>query len=410
MVRVATVASAGTAAVSDLFGKCRSPQLENYRAGGQPGLRPVRRQMTSGCGPVVDKSGRTVIMLGSNDYLGLSGDERVKRAAIDAVERFGTGCTGSRLMNGTISLHHELEDVLADWLQMDASLVFTTGYSVDLGLVSTLVDGGDAVFVDSTSHAGWTDGAKLSNGVLRPFGHRQPASLEQRLRSWRDTYPGGGGALVAVDGIDPLEGDVAPVAEIASVCSSLRARLLVDEGHALGVVGPEGAGVAAAAGIRPDLVTGTFSKSLASWGGFVAGPQPVIDYLRVACRPLIFTASGVPAALGAALAAVAIARVDDERRQLVLARATQLHRGLRDLGYRVGPEPQGPIVPVHVGGDWDAGRLWRALSDLGVHTSCAVASTVPTGRALLRTSVMATHTEQQIDQALGAFEKARSML
>jgi 8-amino-7-oxononanoate synthase len=396
--------------LSDVFGKCHSPRVEEYRAAEQLGILPYYREMASQSGPVVQHDGRPVIMLGSNNYLGLTGDERVKRAAIEALERYGTGCTGSRLMNGTLLLHRELEDSLADWMRTEASLVFTAGYLANVGVLSTLVEADDAVFLDSVSHASLIDGARLCNGVLRSFRHNLPSSLRQRLRAWRDKNPSGGGALVAVDGIYSMEGDRAPVAEIAAVCAESGARLLVDEAHALGVIGPEGAGAAALEGVHPDLVMGTFSKSLASCGGFIAGPQSVIDYLRIACRPLLFTAAGVPAALGAALEASRIAREDGERRETVLARAAELHRGLRELGFPVGPKPEGPIVPVHVGCDWDAGRLWRTLLDLGVYTNCAVAPAVPPGRALLRTSVMATHTPRHIADVLHAFEAARSTL
>jgi 8-amino-7-oxononanoate synthase len=394
----------------DVFDKANSPRLEEYRAAEQLGLLPFYREMASQAGPVVEHDGQPVIMLGSNNYLGLTGDERVKRAAVEAIETYGTGCTGSRLMNGTLSLHRELEEALADWMQAEACLVFTTGYAVNLGIVSTLVEANDAVFLDSAGHASLIDGARMSNGTLRSFRHNLPTSLRQRLRNWRNKNPDTGGALVAVDGIYSMEGDLAPVAEIAEVCREAGARLLVDEAHALGVVGPDGAGVAAAAGVRPDLVMGTFSKSLASCGGFVSGPQGVIDYLRIACRPLLFTASGVPAALGAAMAAVQIARTEPERREAVMARALQLHTGLRELGYKVGPVPEGPIVPIRVGAEWDAGRLWRALLDHGVYTNCAVAPAVAPGRALLRTSVMATQTVAHIDQALQAFEDVRSTL
>ncbi len=394
---------------ADVFSKCHSARLDDYRAAERLGLVPYYREMASQSGPVVEHDGRPVIMLGSNNYLGLTGDERVKRAAIEAVERYGTGCTGSRLMNGTLSLHRELEDELADWMGTEAALVFTAGYLANMGLLSTLVEADDAVFLDSAGHASLIDGARLCNGVLRSFRHNLPSSLHQRLRTWREKHPLGG-ALVAVDGIYSMEGDRAPVAEIAAVCAEAGARLLVDEAHALGVLGPEGAGASAAEGVDPDLLMGTFSKSLASCGGFIAGPQAVIDYLRIACRPLLFTASGVPAALGAALAATRIARVDSERRETVLTRAVELHRGLLDLGFAVGPPPDGPIIPIHVGGDWPAARLWRTLLDLGVYTNCAMAPAVPAGRALLRTSVMATHTPEHIHDVLVAFEEARSTL
>jgi 8-amino-7-oxononanoate synthase len=349
-------------------------------------------------------------MLGSNNYLGLTGDERVKRAAVDAVDRYGTGCTGSRLMNGTLQLHRELEETLADWLQVEACLVFTTGYMVNLGVVGTLVEANDAVFLDSASHASLIDGARMSTGSFRSFRHNLPSSLRHRLQTWQDKREVNGAALVAVDGIYSMEGDIAPVAEFAAICREFGARFLVDEAHSLGVLGPDGRGTAAAAGVTPDLVMGTFSKSLASCGGFLGGPKAVIDYLRIACRVMLFTAAGVPAALGAALAAVRIAQSEGDRRALVLERARQLHAGLVALDYRVGPSPEGPIVPVHIGEDWDAGRTWRNLVDRGVYTNCAVAPAVAPGRALLRTSVMATHTEEHIAEALRAFEDVRSTL
>jgi 8-amino-7-oxononanoate synthase len=207
-----------------------------------------------------------------------------------------------------------------------------------------------------------------------------------------------------------MEGDLAPVGAIGEVCARTGARFLVDEAHAIGVLGPAGAGSAADAGVEADLIMGTFSKSLASCGGFVTGPTDVIDFLRVSCRPFLFTAAGVPAAMGAALAATRIARREDWRREAVAARADQLRRGLRQLGYDAGPEQGGAIVAIQIGEDWAAARLWRTLVDAGVYTNCAIAPAVAPGRAILRTSVMATHSEQQIDEALAAFEVARSTL
>ncbi|HWE57592.1 MAG TPA: aminotransferase class I/II-fold pyridoxal phosphate-dependent enzyme, partial [Acidimicrobiales bacterium] len=256
-------------------------------------------------------------------------------------------------------------------------------------------------------HASLVDGARYSDGVLRAFRHNRPNSLARTLRSWRE-QPDSGGVLVAVDGIYSMEGDRAPLVEIAELCRSFGARLLVDEAHAIGVAGPSGAGTAAEAGIQPDLLMGTFSKSLASCGGFIAGSQAVIDFLKIACRPLMFTASGVPAALASALAAARIARDEDWRREAVLARADQLRRGLTDLGYDVGASSGSPIVPVWVGDVWQAGHLWKALLDEGVYTNCAIPPAV--AKALLRTSVMATHTEADIELALAAFERARRVL
>jgi 8-amino-7-oxononanoate synthase len=205
-----------------------------------------------------------------------------------------------------------------------------------------------------------------------------------------------------VDGIYSMEGDWAPLPEIRALCDQYGARLLVDEAHALGVVGPDGAGTAAATGTRADLLMGTFSKSLASCGGFIAGPAEVVDHLRLFCRPLLFTASNVPASLGAALEAATIARAESWRRESVLALAERLRRGLAELGYSTGESTRSAIVPVHMEDLWDAGLLWRALLDRGVYTNCSLPPAVP--RPMLRTSVMATHTEDQIDRALAAFE------
>lgn len=395
---------------ADLFDKCDSPRLAEYKAAEGMGLLPYYREMASQSAPVVVHEGKPVIMLGSNNYLGLVGDERVKKAAVDAIDRYGTGCTGSRLMNGTLALHRELEETLADWVQAESCLVFSTGYMANLGLIATLVGPDDAVFLDAASHASLIDGARMSEGSFRSFRHNLPSSLRHRLKTWQDKRPVDGAALVAVEGIYSMEGDLAPLTEFAGVCREFGARLLVDEAHTIGVLGPDGRGAAAAAGVTPDLLMATFSKALASCGGFLAGPKPVIDYIRIACRVMLFTAAGVPAAVAAALAAVRIAQSEPQRRALVLARARQLHAGLAALDYRVGPPPEGPVVPVHIGMDWDAGRTWRNLLDRGVYTNCAVPPAVAPGRALLRTSVMATHTEEHIADALRAFEEIRYTL
>jgi 8-amino-7-oxononanoate synthase len=326
----------------------------------------------------------------------------VKKAAVDAVERYGTGVTGSRLLNGTLPLHTELEELLADWVGMERALVFTTGYTANLGLISTLVQQGDAVFCDSAAHASLVDGARMADGALRAFRHNRPNSLRNGLRHWR-SQPGSGGVLVAVDGIYSMDGDWAPLPEIKAVCELYEARLLVDEAHALGVVGPSGAGTAAATGIQADLVMGTFSKSLASCGGFIAGSDDVISFMRLFCRPLLFTASNVPASLGAALAAAKIARAEDWRREAVLSLADRLRTGLAELGFYSGGAAESCIVPVHGDDMIGTGVLWKALLDRGVYTNCSLPPAVP--RPMLRTSVMATHTEQQVDRALTAFEE-----
>lgn len=402
MTKTDGAVEAPTTGPADIFAKCASPKLGYFRAAEELGLNPFYRELSTQIGPTITYAGAEVIMLGSNNYLGLTTDPRVKKAAIEAVERYGTGLTGSRLLNGTLPLHTELEELLADWVGLPEALVFTTGYTANLGLISTLAQAGDAVFCDSAAHASLVDGARLADGVLRAFFHNKPNSLRRGLRSWR-SQEGSGGLLVAVDGIYSMEGDWAPLREIRGVCDEYQARLLVDEAHALGVVGPSGAGTAAATGVRADLKMGTFSKSLASCGGFIAGPSEVIGYLRLFCRPILFTASNVPASLGAALAAAKIAQREDWRREKIIALAARLRSGLAELGYHVGGDNQSSIVPVHSDDLLATGVLWRALLDNGVYTNCSIPPAVQ--RPMLRTSVMATHSEEQIDRALGAFEK-----
>ena len=385
---------------ADIFAKCGVSEIADYHTAEQLGLNPFYRELSSEVGPTITYEGSEVVMLGSNNYLGLTTDPRVKKAAIDAVERYGTGVTGSRLLNGTLPLHRELEELLADWVGLPRALVFTTGYTANLGLISTLVQSGDAVYCDSAAHASLVDGARLADGALRAFQHNRPNSLRRGLRAWRG-QPDAGGLMVAVDGIYSMEGDWAPLGEIRELCDEYGARLLVDEAHALGVVGPSGAGTAQALGVRADLVMSTFSKSLGSCGGFVAGPDEVIDFLRVFCRPILFTASNVPASLGAALAAARIAQREDWRREAVISLAGRLRRGLHELGYDAGGDEQSSIVPVHVDDLLGAGVLWRALLDRGVYTNCSMPPAVQ--RPMLRTSVMATHTEQQVDRAIAAF-------
>ena len=403
---VAALAPADATAPSpDLFAKVDDPRLVEWRAAEAGGILPFYRELDGEIGPTVTVDGRRLVMLGSNNYLGLTTDERVRRAAIEAVGRYGTGVTGSRLLNGTLTLHRQLEEELADWVGLESALVFTTGYGANLGLLSSMLGPADAVVLDSAAHASLVDGARMGEGTLRAFRHNRPNSLRRTLRSWRQ-QPDAGAVLVAVDGIYSMEGDWAPLPEIADACAEAGARLLVDEAHSLGVVGPAGAGTAAATGVRPDLIMGTFSKSLASCGGFIAGPAAVIDFLKISCRPLLFTAAGVPAALAAALAAVRIARSEDWRREAVAARAVQLRAGLDQIGYDVGPPVDSAIIAVHIDDVWEAGLLWKSLLEHGVYTNCAIPPAVP--RSVLRTSVMATHTEQDIDLALQAFADVKA--
>jgi 8-amino-7-oxononanoate synthase len=397
----------------DVFAKAREHDRKAIlEAAQQAGVVPYFRTLQSAARPVVIMEGAERIMLGGNNYLGLTEDERVIAGARDALDRYGTGLTGSRFLNGTLDLHLELEAEIADWYDAEAALVFTTGHQANVGALGTLLGPGDTVVADSGDHASILDGCLLSRAKLRPFRHGRLDKLERQLaRASTD----GGGVLVVVDGVFSMEGDIADLPAIADAGARAGARLMVDEAHGVGVLGARGRGAAELLDVedRVDLRMGTFSKSLASCGGFLVGAADVIEYLRISARSFMFTASAVPAATGAALAAVRICRSDEgpERFAAVLDNARYWHAGLRDLGLHVsgptvlpdGSEQFTPIVPVLVGDDWRAALLWRALYDAGIYVNVALHPAVPPGGALLRTSVMATHDRATLDRALQSF-------
>jgi 8-amino-7-oxononanoate synthase len=419
---------------TDVFAKVRGHErAEVLAAAREADVLPYFHVLTSPAMPVVEMEGAERIMLGSNNYLGLTGDERVMKGAEDALHRYGTGLTGSRLLNGTIPLHLELEREIAEWMDTEEALVFSTGHQANVGALGTLLGPQDTVIVDSGDHASILDGCQLSRAKLRVFRHNRLEKLEKMLeRAAAD----GGGVLVVVDGVFSMEGDLAPLVEICELCERHGARLMVDEAHGAGVLGARGAGAAELLGVsdRVDLRIGTFSKSLASCGGFVAGSHEVIDDLRFHARAFLFTASAVPAAVGAALGALRVLRSDDGPRLLarVLDNAWRLHDGLYELGFAVSP-PQKlpadtgvqahapglhagaggertivtPIISLLVGDDWKAALLWRALYDAGVFVNTALHPAVPPGGALLRTSVMATHDAPTLDRALEVFARVK---
>jgi 8-amino-7-oxononanoate synthase len=413
--------SSAPAAPVDVFAKVRGHErAEQLAAAREANLLPYFHVQDSPALPVVTMEGAEKIQLGSNNYLGLTSDPRVIAAAHGAIDAYGTGLTGSRLLNGTIPLHVQLEEEIADWMGTEEAIVYSTGHQANVGALGTILAPGDTVVADSGDHASILDGCLLSKAKLRPFRHNKLDKLEKQLQR---AQTDGGGVLVVVDGVFSMEGDIAPLPEIAELCGRHGARLMVDEAHGAGVLGARAAGTSELLGVEEhvDLRMGTFSKSLASCGGFIAGSHEVVEYLRISSRSFLFTASAVPAAVGAALAALRIVRSDEGPvlTAAVLDNARYLRQGLEDLGYAVlQPQrvnPAGatetdivtPIVTVTVGDDWKAVLLWRALFDAGVFVNTALHPAVPPSGAALRTSVMATHTREHLDRALDLFARVK---
>jgi 8-amino-7-oxononanoate synthase len=381
-----------------LFDKCRS--FTKAREVKAAGLYPYFKPISESEDTVVTIEGQKRIMLGSNNYLGLTHHPKVLEAASRALSRYGSGCTGSRFLNGTLDLHVQLEGALAEFLGKEDCLVFSTGYLANVGLISGLVGRGETVFLDKLDHASIVDGAKMSFGETERFNHGDLAGLERKLERAGSTK----GAMIVVDGIYSMEGDIADLPGLVRTARKYGAALAVDDAHSLGVLGPNGDGTAAHFGMTDDvdIIAGTFSKSLASIGGFVSGSENVINYIRHHSRPLIFTASLPPANTAGVLAALEVLRTDTERRERLWANTRRLHAGFRSYGFEIGPT-ETPIVPVLIGTMENTFVMWRRLFDAGVFTNPVMPPAVQPSQCRLRTSVMATHTFDQIDFCLDKF-------
>ncbi len=382
-----------------LFEKCRS--FTRARELEVAGLYPYFKPITKAEDTVVVIEGKERVMMGSNNYLGLTQHPKVLEAAKNALERYGSGCTGSRFLNGTIDLHELLESRLAEFVGKEACLVFSTGYQANLGLISGLVNRGEVVLIDKLDHASIVDGAKMSYGNTHRFGHGDMEQLELLLQRYRDR-----GTLVIVDGVYSMEGDIADVPALLKLTQKHGAALAVDDAHSIGVLGPHGDGTAAHFGVRDevDLIVGTFSKSLASIGGFLAGSESVIHYLKHHSRPLIFTAALPPSNTAGVIAALEILQAEPERRQRLWENTRRFQEGSRSLGFEIGPT-QTPIIPVLIGTLERTFVFWRQLYDAGVFTNPVVPPAVPPEECRLRVSLMATHTNDQIDFALETLGK-----
>jgi 8-amino-7-oxononanoate synthase len=382
-----------------LFDKCKgfTRAREIQAAGLYPYFKPISKAEDT----VVVIEGKERVMMGSNNYLGLTHHPRVLEAARRALEVFGSGCTGSRFLNGTLDLHEQLESRLATFFGKEAALVFSTGYQANLGLISGLVGRGDIVFLDKLDHASIVDGAKMSFGETERFNHGDLEQLELRLSRHGDR-----GKLVIVDGVFSMEGNIADVPGLLKVTQKHGAALAIDDAHSVGVLGPHGEGTAHHFGLQDevDLIVGTFSKSLASIGGFVTATESVLHFNKHHSRPLIFTAALPPANTAGVLAALEVMIAEPERREQLWINTRRLQDGLRAAGFDIGPT-QTPIVPVLIGTLENTFVFWRRLFDAGVFTNPVVPPAVPPDQCRLRTSLMATHTPAQIDFALDQFSR-----
>jgi len=385
----------------DLFDKCR-----NYTVAAdvrEKGIYPFFLEVESATDTHSIVSGRRVIMIGANNYLGLTMHPDVREAAIKAIEKYGSGCTGSRFLNGNLDIHRELEERLAVFTGQEAALVFSTGFQTNLGTISTLVGKSDAIFVDREDHASIMEATRLVWGKVVKFKHNDMADFERVAQNNNDTA----GKLVVVDGVYSVTGELCPLPELIEVAERYGVKVMVDDAHGIGVLGRCGTGTSDHFGVsdRVDIIMGTFSKSFASLGGFVAGERAVMDYVRHNARSLIFSAAMPPPAVAACLAALTIMEAEPERMTRLLEITARMKTGFEALGFTVLPS-SAAILAILIGDMWEAITFWKALFDNGVYANVFLPPGVPPGHSLIRTSYMATHSDDEMDEVLEVFEKA----
>jgi 8-amino-7-oxononanoate synthase len=392
----------------DLFQKCRDfTRADEVKAAG---FYPYFRAIEENEGPVVRIEGRKVIMAGSNNYLGLTAHPKVKEAAIKAVEKYGTGCSGSRYLTGTLDLHYELEDRLAKFMGKEACLLFSTGYQTAQGIIPTLVQRGEYVVIDKDDHACIVAGTMMAKGMFAEivrYKHNDMADLERVL----SRLPAQAAKLVVSDGVFSTSGEIVDLPDMVRICKKHNARMLVDDAHAIGVIGKGGRGTASHFGLvdQVDMVMGTFSKTFASLGGFVVGEERTINYLKHHSPALIFSASPTPASVAAALAALDILEKEPGRIDKLIRNANKMRSSFKKLGFKI-IEGQSAVVPVIVGDDMIAFKFWRDLFDAGVFVNAFISPGVPPGMQMMRTSYMATHEDKHLDKILELFESAGKQL
>lgn len=380
-----------------LFDKCE--QFTEAREAIRDGYYPFFIPLDETEGTEVILHGKRIIMVGSNNYLGLTTHPKVREASIEAIRKYGTSCTGSRFLNGTLQMHEELEYRLATYLNKEAALCFSTGFQTNLGVVDTLVGRNDTVVLDKDDHACLYDGARLSLGKMKRYAHNNMEDLEKVLGSIENDN----GTLIAVDGVFSMEGDLAPLPDIIKLCEKFNAKLLVDDAHSIGVMG-NGRGTAAHFDVeaQTDLIVGTFSKSFASLGGFVAGDENVIHYIKHHARTLIFSASIPASNAAAAMTALEIMEAEPERIDNLHRNAEKMRKGFQEMGFDTGNSVT-PVIPIIIGDRNMTFAFSRALLNAGVFVNPVIAPAVPANRSLLRTSYMATHTSEQLDRVLETF-------
>ncbi len=384
----------------DLFKKCtKATEFESGLK--QSGHYFFFRKLESPQDPEVVVNGKRVIMIGSNNYLGLTSHPRVKEAAIKAIEKYGTGCTGSRFLNGNLDIHEELEKKLAGFLRKEAALVFATGYQTNLGVISALVERNDVAIIDMYDHASILDGCRLSFGEVKKYRHNDLEALEKALEATKEKSK-----LIIVDGLFSMEGGIADLPSIVRLSKSYGARIMIDDAHAIGVLGKGGRGTAEHFGLEKevDLIMGTHSKSLAAIGGFIAGPSDVINWIKHLARSMIFSASLPPCLVASVSTALDIIEEQPELRARLWRNTHKMLKGYKTLGYDTGTS-ETPIIPILIKDTMKTYEMCQRLFENGVFVNPVISPAVPQGRELLRTSYMATHTEEQLDKVLAAFEK-----
>ncbi len=384
----------------DVFQKCFD--FKEAQAIRDRGVYPYFRVISSGQDPLVTMNGQRVIMLGSNNYLGLTNHPEIKQAAAVALDKYGTGTAGSRFLNGTLEIHVELEEKLAQFMQRESAITFSTGFQVNLGVISSLLDRRDVAILDNLDHACILDGARLSFGRVLKYRHNDMEALEERLRSVEEN----GSKMIIVDGVFSMEGDLADLPRIVELKKKFEARLMVDDAHGIGVMGDHGRGTAEHFGVEneTDLVMGTFSKSLATVGGFVVGDREIIEFVKHKARSLIFSAAPPPASVASVIKALEVIEREPERRHQLWENTWYMQREFKTMGFDTG-ESESPVIPLIVGDNYAAFTMTIRLQEEGVFVNSVVSPAVPEGKAMIRTSYMATHTREHLDRALAAIRK-----